>query len=132
MSLVFSAYNVSSPSSAFGHTLLRVSKEKLSAKSNKRKYELLDYGINYAASIPEGTNPMLYAFGGMGGIFPGNFSSVPYYYKIREYNDYEARDIWSYELNLSQEEVDDRIGIASRDILDATNAQRRCQYQRNQ
>ena len=25
---------------------------------------------------------------------------MPYYYKVREYNDYESRDLWEYELEL--------------------------------
>jgi len=31
---------------------------------------------------------------------------MPYYLKVREYNDMENRDVWEYELNLSPEEID--------------------------
>lgn len=108
VAIAFSAYNVSSPSSAFGHTLIRISKEKNKDK-NIRETELLDYGVNFAAAIPEGTNPVWYAIGGMSGFFSGLFSSVPYYYKVREYNDFEARDIWTYGLSLTQKEMDDLV-----------------------
>ena len=30
---------------------------------------------------------------------------MPYYRKVREYNDIESRDIWEYKLKLSEEEV---------------------------
>ena len=30
---------------------------------------------------------------------------LPYFYKLREYNDFESRDLWSYELNLTQKQI---------------------------
>src|SRR5204862_223951 len=44
---VFSSYYMNSPSSTFGHTLLRVNKTEHSAPG--RRFELLDNGLNYAA-----------------------------------------------------------------------------------
>lgn len=102
ISLVFSSYFADSPSSAFGHTFLRVSRD---LKANQSKNELLDWGIGYAGEV-DTKNPLVYIYNGLSGGFHGTFSSVPYYMKVREYNDYEARDLWSYELNLSQDEID--------------------------
>jgi len=101
VSLVFSSYHLNNPSSAFGHTFLRIN--KFAAKDGRR-YELLDYGLNYAATVDTG-NALVYAFRGLFGFFSGNFTSVPYYYKVREYNDSESRDLWEYELNVSMDEV---------------------------
>ena len=51
-------------------------------------------------------NPIVYSILGTMGGFKGSLVSLPYYYKIREYNDHESRDLWSYELNLSYEEIE--------------------------
>jgi hypothetical protein len=43
------------------------------------------------------------------GWFPGVFSTIPYYYKVREYNNFESRDLWSYKLDLTLPEIDQLI-----------------------
>lgn len=103
VSLVFSSYYLNAPASAFGHTLLRFIKNP-GAKEGE-SYELLDYAANYAAVVTT-DNAFLYAAMGILGGFQGQFASMPYFYKIREYNDFESRDIWDYELNLSQKQLD--------------------------
>ncbi len=102
LSLVFSSFYLNNPSSAFGHTFLRINK---APAQNGRRFELLDYGINYAA-MKDTDNALIYAIKGLFGMFPGNFTSVPYYYKVREYNNAESRDLWEYELNVKPEQVD--------------------------
>lgn len=98
-SIIFSSYYLSSPNSAFGHTLLR-----LSRFDDRNETEMLDYGINYAAQSKE-PNPFLYIVKGLFGGFIGEFAAIPYYYKIREYTNIEFRDLWSYDLKFSQMEV---------------------------
>lgn len=98
-SIVFSSYYLTNPNSAFGHTLLR-----LSRYDDKNETEMLDYGINYAAQAKE-NNPFLYAIKGLFGGFIGEFAAIPYYYKIREYSNFEFRDLWSYDLKLTMPEV---------------------------
>lgn len=98
-SIVFSSYYLTNPNSAFGHTLLR-----LSRYDDKNETEMLDYGINYAAQAKE-NNPFLYAVKGLFGGFHGEFAAIPYYYKIREYSNFEFRDLWSYDLKLTMPEV---------------------------
>ncbi len=108
VSLVFSSFFLGSPSSTFGHTLLRIHNSGLpttQVAGQTTRSELLDTGVNYAAN-PTVTNPILYAFFGLAGLFPGTFTAVPYYLKVREYNDHESRDLWSYRLNLSPQEVE--------------------------
>ena len=100
--VVFSSYYLNNPSSAFGHSLLRLNKSG-SSKSGKR-FELLDYGINYAANA-DTPNGLVFAFKGLSGLFPGTFTSVPYYYKVREYNDFESRDLWEYDVKLTEAQV---------------------------
>lgn len=99
VSLVFSSFYLNNPSSAFGHSLLRVNKMP---DSDGQRYELLDYGINYAANL-DTDNALVYAFRGLFGLFKGSFTSVPYYFKVREYNNAESRDLWDFELKTSPE-----------------------------
>jgi hypothetical protein len=103
VSLIFSSYYLNNPSSTFGHTFLRINKHRQSQNSDR--LELLDYGVNFAANSDQ-SNAFLYALKGLFGGFPGTFTTMPYYYKVREYSNSESRDLWSYELNLSQEVVD--------------------------
>ena len=98
-SIVFSSYFLTNPNSAFGHTLMR-----LSRYDDKNETEMLDYGINYAAMANE-PNPFLYAIYGLMGGFKGEFAAIPYYYKVREYSNFEFRDLWSYDLKLTTPEV---------------------------
>jgi Domain of unknown function (DUF4105) len=98
-SIVFSSYYLNNPNTAFGHTLLR-----LSRYDDLNETEMLDYGINYAAEARE-NNPFLYAIKGLVGGFKGRFTAIPYYYKIREYSNSEFRDLWSYDLKLTMPQV---------------------------
>ncbi len=103
VSLVFSSYYLNNPSSAFGHTFLRVNKAP--SERDGKRYELLDYGLNYAAEA-DTNNAFLYGFKGLFGMFQGKFKAIPYYFKVREYNNAESRDLWEYQLRLKPEAVD--------------------------
>lgn len=103
VSLVFSSYYLNNPSSSFGHTLLKI--ERRHERQARDSSDLLSYGVNYAA-LPTTTNPVLYAILGMVGGFKGAFAMLPYYYKVREYTDFEARDLWEYKLALTADESD--------------------------
>ena len=100
LTLIFPAASLNNPSSMYGHTLLRVD-----AKDQDEKTRLLAYAINYAANTDE-TNGIAFAINGLFGGYPGTFSMMPYYLKVREYSDMENRDVWEYELNLSAPEID--------------------------
>jgi hypothetical protein len=100
--LIFSSYYLNNPASAFGHTFLRVERTDPYTASERR--ELLDHGIDFSADVDTG-NAVLYAFKGLVGLFPGTYKLRPYFYKVREYNDYESRDLWEYELALDQRQV---------------------------
>ena len=102
VTLVFSSYYLNNPASAFGHTFLRLNKEREAGKG--RASELLDYGVDYAATATTG-NAILYAFRGLFGLFEGHWSHMAYYYKVRQYADAESRDLWEYDLDLTDGEV---------------------------
>ncbi len=101
LTIIFPSAHPNSPSSAFGHTLLRLDK-----KDQDAELKLLNQSLNFAAEIPEQVSPLLYAVGGIGGAFQGRFHILPYHIKLREYGQVDNRDIWEYTLNLSPGQVD--------------------------
>jgi hypothetical protein len=103
VTLVFSSYYLNNPASAFGHTFLRLNKKDATVSEEQR--QLLDYGIEFSAD-PDTSFAPLYAIKGLAGAFPGTFRRVPYYFKVREYNDYESRDLWEYKLAMTPRQLD--------------------------
>jgi hypothetical protein len=101
--LVFSAYYLNNPASAFGHTFLRIHKKNAAISEDQR--QLLDYAIEFSAT-PDTTFAPIYAVKGLLGAFPGTFRKLPYYYKVRQYNDFESRDLWEYKLRLTPKQMD--------------------------
>jgi hypothetical protein len=102
VTLIFSSYYLNNPASSFGHTFLRLDKEEGGARDDR--HELLDQGVDYAA-VTDTSNALLYAVKGLTGLFRGQFTARPYFYKVREYADYESRDLWEYDLALDPPEV---------------------------
>jgi hypothetical protein len=102
VTLVFSSYYLHNPSAALGHTFLRLNRAE-NARAGKDA-ELLDYGVDYAATV-DTSNAVLYAVKGVFGLFHGQFNHYAYYYKVRQYGDYESRDLWEYDLALEPAEV---------------------------
>lgn len=98
VTLVFPSAHINSPASMFGHTFLRIN----SAYDSK----LLSYAVNYAADAdPDKENGAIFAIKGLFGGYFGKYSLLPYYDKLKEYRDSEQRDIWEYDLDLSEEET---------------------------
>jgi len=100
VTLVFPAYHLNSPSSMFGHTLLR-----LDPAEDKMGSDWLSMAVNFGANVRAGDNSLFYAFKGLSGGYPGFFIVTPYFKKIKEYNRKEKRDIWEYPLDLTSEET---------------------------
>lgn len=101
LTLVFPAAYINSPSSMFGHTLLRVN-----PNDYRKDSALVAYALNYAANADATDSALVFSVKGLIGGYPGVFSIVPYYEKIREYRDLENRDVWEYSLDFSQQEID--------------------------
>lgn len=94
--LVFPTSFMNSPASMFGHTLLRI--------DSTYESKLLSYAVNYSAYTEE-SGGLPYALKGIFGFFRGYFSILPYYEKVTEYNDIDQRDLWEYNLDLTEDEV---------------------------
>ena len=101
LTLVFPAAHPNSPSSAFGHTLIRIDK-----KDQTPETRLLNMSINFAAEVLPGVSSMAYAVKGLSGGFQGKYRLLPYHIKLREYAQIENRDTWEYKLKLTQQQVD--------------------------
>lgn len=100
ITFIFTDAYMNNPSSLFGHTLLRVD-------TSKKGSQLLAHGVNYGANVDEKkANPVLFAVLGLTGGYSGGFTVKPYYNVINMYNNIENRDIWEYELDFSNQEVD--------------------------
>ena len=99
ITLIFPAAYLNSPSSMFGHTLIRIN--RLSGTNS-----LLDYSVNYAANAKPNDNELLFTYKGLSGGYPGVFTVLPYYEKVNEYSFLESRDVWEYELKLNKDEVE--------------------------
>lgn len=99
VTLIFPSAYLNQPSSMFGHTLLRIDKPGQSESTR-----LSSYAINFAAATGEEAG-VLFAFKGIVGLYPGAFSILPYYEKVKEYSDLENRDIWEYQLTLKPAEI---------------------------
>lgn len=94
--LIYPAEYMNNPASMFGHTLINIGTES--------KNKLLSHAVNYSAFTGDTFGP-LYAIRGIFGFYKGYFSMLPYYEKVQEYCDISQRDIWEYQLNLTNEEV---------------------------
>ncbi|WAU77495.1 Lnb N-terminal periplasmic domain-containing protein [Acinetobacter sp. TR3] len=96
--LVYATDFMGNPSSMFGHTLLRLDPK------DQKQLNLVSYAVNYAATV-KGDDNWSYAWKGLTGQYPGEYSLMPYYRKVKEYGDFESRDLWEYELNLTPEKT---------------------------
>ena len=97
VTLVFPTAHINSPASMYGHTFLRLAEDN--------NTPLISNAVNYAAKTEE-TNGLLFAYEGIFGGYEGRYSILPYYKKIKEYNNLEQRDVWEYDLDLNQDEID--------------------------
>jgi hypothetical protein len=96
LTIVYPAGYVNSPASMYGHTFLIVGLEG--------KDRLVSGSINYMAQTGE-TSGLIFALKGLFGFYPGYFSMMPYYQKVKEYSDFEKRNIWEYTLDFTPEET---------------------------
>lgn len=100
VTIAFSSALPNNPGSMFGHTFLRFNRADESSGQ-----KLLDRGVNYAAVVADEESGLKFMLFGLFGGYRGRFSSLPYYEKINEYSRSENRDVWEYDLALSERET---------------------------
>lgn len=96
--LVFPATYLNSPSSMFGHTLLRLDKK------DEEEDVWLSWAVNFGAVVGNAEGSMLYIYRGLAGGYDGYFSTLAYHSKVQDYGHIENRDMWEYPLALTEEE----------------------------
>ncbi|MHA7878960.1 MAG: Lnb N-terminal periplasmic domain-containing protein [Saccharospirillum sp.] len=82
------------PASSFGHLVLRHGRSDGAA-------QLLDTSINFGAQVPQGEGPVRYLVNGLTGGYQASFTAESYYRQDLVYTQVEQRDMWRYELALS-------------------------------
>jgi hypothetical protein len=87
------------PASSFGHALLRLK------KSGDGAAELLDITVNYGALVPPRESTLLYVARGLFGGYRAGFSDKHFYTEDLVYARTELRDIWEYELDLDERQL---------------------------
>lgn len=94
ISIMFASQYLENPASSFGHTYLKVNSNKKTLYLNKV--------ISFAASVPKDVSAKEYVWKGLTGGFEGKFAESPFYILFQEYANMEKRDIWEYELDISE------------------------------
>lgn len=100
VSMIFASIYLNSPASMYGHIFMRFDSAKM-GEFNR----LSDTTVGYTVNSNGDFGPLFLAQSLAGG-FPGNFVSVPYFMKVREYADLENRDLWEYQTDFTPAEID--------------------------
>lgn len=100
--MVYSSSYPNNPASLFGHTFLRFDRKRKGLSAEGK--ELLGYSVGFMAVTDPRDNPLLYTLKGVTGQYLGSFQLRPHYVNIGIYNNGESRDLWEYQLNLSEKE----------------------------
>lgn len=86
------------PASMFGHALI-----KFNTNSPDDKEGFFDLSLNFGALVPENEATLVYVVRGLFGGYKAGFSDKYFYTQDLVYSRTEFRDIWEYELSLSDD-----------------------------
>lgn len=101
ISLIYVTGYLGNPASFFGHLMMKFNRHG----DSKTDIDLLDTGINFGANAKPDDNPVKYILYGIFGGYSANYTTTTYYLHTTSYSENEQRELWEYELNLSQYEV---------------------------
>lgn len=99
-SISFASAYLESPMSYFGHTFITI---------HKTDNRFFSQTLSFAAEVPEKVTFFELATKGIGGGFSGKFVASPYFKLFEGYNTVEQRRISEYQLNLTQEEIENML-----------------------
>lgn len=102
ISLIFVTGYMGNPASFFGHLLMKLNKE---GQYYSSKTPLLDSSVNFGANTGQRDNPIKYVTYGLLGGYSASFSQEDYYRYEFGYAEGEQRELWEYELNLTEDEL---------------------------
>ncbi len=100
VTMIFASIYLNSPASMYGHIFMRFDSAK-AGEFNRLSDATVGYTVN-----SDGEAGLGFLVKSAVGGFPGNFVSVPYFMKVREYADLENRDLWEYQTDFTPEEID--------------------------
>ena len=100
LTMVFPEAFMDSPASMFGHTLLR-----LDVSADDESANLLGWAIDFTADTGGEAGP-IYLLKGVTGRYPARFGLNPFWEKLKQYADWQSRDLWEYRLDLSPGEIE--------------------------
>lgn len=101
LSLMFVTGYLGNPASSFGHSFIKLNRPSLYGEKN----DLFDFAVSYGADVPDNENIFLYMYRGVFGGYVARFTDKYFYTQDLVYSSNEFRDIWEYELNLSNQQV---------------------------
>jgi len=101
LSLVYVTGYPTNPASFYGHILLKFNTRRATVAT-----DLLDHSLNFGAAIPANEVGLIYMIKGLFGGYDGVFSHQYFYTFNHAYVENDLRDMWEYDLALSEDEVD--------------------------
>lgn len=100
VSLIFATGFLGNPASYYGHLLLR-----FNTNSPNQHSALQQTALNFGADIPANESMLLYIAKGLVGGYQSSFTQQPFFLHANNYGEAEQRDLWEYELQLSQADL---------------------------
>ena len=97
ISLLYASGYLGNPASMYGHLLLKL--------NNVGTTKLLGNTFNYGAVTPANENKLKYISLGIFGGYKARFVKEPFYTHSNTYNEAELRNLWEYEIDLSQPDI---------------------------
>ncbi|MEQ1857290.1 MAG: DUF4105 domain-containing protein [Longimicrobiales bacterium] len=100
VSVVFVSHYLGNPASAFGHAMLHLAGEDRSSDA-----VLTDYSVSFEADT-ENMAPAEYLPRGLFGGLTAGYRTAPLHERVGRYERRELRDLWTFPLRLTDEEVE--------------------------
>lgn len=101
--LIFADGYLGNPASFFGHLLLHISTDGLSASEHTA---LLETSVNFGAAVPASDGLFRYMLLGVTGGYTATLSETLFYQNSHVYAERQMRDLWLYYLDLDQDQRD--------------------------
>jgi len=107
--LIFASGSLGDPATFYGHILLKFTTNATFSGNTPRqtgRNSLLDRSLNYGAVFPKNENAAVYVVKGLFGGYSSTYTNVEYYAQLGNYVQNQDRDLWEYELNLTQDQLE--------------------------
>ncbi len=107
--LIFASGSLGDPATFYGHILLKFTSNATFSGNTPRqtsRSSLLDASLNYGAVVPKNENAVVYVVKGLIGGYSSTYTNVEYYAQRGNYVHSQDRDLWEYELNLTQDQLE--------------------------